>query len=127
MRALTVLLNVLDGHRSARFYCDNLGFRIDNHFERDGQLLWAQLSFRDIRIMINVSAERLTRDRRPQAQTYDDVILYFSVDDARALREVLAARGCEPGPVRRQPYGLDEFTLRDPDGYELGFGSPARR
>lgn len=127
MRELTVLLNVSDGHRSVRYYCDNLGFRIDNQFERDGELLWAQLSFRDIRIMINVSPQRTARGARQDPRSWDDVILYFSVDDAYSLRQVLASRGCEPSAIRRQPYGLDEFTLRDPDGYELAFGSPARR
>lgn len=127
MRELTVLLNVSDGRRSARFYCDNLGFRIDNQFEADGNLAWAHLSYRDIRIMINASSARAARQPRADAQSYDDVILYFSVDDAHALQKVLATRGCDPSTVKRQPYGLDEFTLRDPDGYELGFGSPARR
>lgn len=127
MRALTVLLNVSDGRRSVSFYCDNLGFSVDNQFERDGELLWAQLSFRDIRIMINASPERAACGNRPDPQSWDDVILYFTVDDAKALRQVLDARGCEPGEITRQPYGLDEFTLRDPDGYELGFGSPSRR
>ena len=126
MRALTVLLNVRDGNKSARFYCDNLGFRVDNQFERDGQLLWAQLSFHHIRIMINASPQRVSREPRRNAETYDDAVLYFNVDDAFVLQRVLAARGCEPGPVQRQAYGLNEFTLRDPDGYELAFGSPAR-
>ena len=126
MQELTVLLNVLDGERSARFYCDNLGFSIDNRFDHEGRLVWAQLSFRHIHIMINASSERAARNTRTDSRTYDDVVLYFMVDDAPALQQVLAARGCEPGPVERQAYGLNEFTLRDPDGYELAFGSRVR-
>jgi hypothetical protein len=77
--------------------------------------------------MINASGERVARGTRPEAKSYDDVVLYFSVSDAHSLQQELRARGCAPGPVERQGYGLDEFTLRDPDGYELGFGSPAKQ
>lgn len=127
MKALTPLLNVIDGERSARFYCEMLGFHIDNRFDGDDGLLWAQLSRGPVQIMINVSDERKERAQRADAKSWDDVILYFAVDDVHALRRELVARGCEPAPVKRQAYGLDEFTLRDPDGYELGFGSRIRR
>jgi uncharacterized glyoxalase superfamily protein PhnB len=66
------------------------------------------------------------RATRAGVQTYDDVVLYFSVEDVHSLHRDLSAKGCVPGPVESQDYGLDEFTLRDPDGYELGFGSPSR-
>jgi uncharacterized glyoxalase superfamily protein PhnB len=126
MKALTPLLNVEDAGRSARFYCDNLGFEIDNRFENNGAIVWAHLSRGSAAMMVNASSERSARGPRREAKTYDDVVLYFSVDDAHAFHRDLSAKGCHPGPVERQDYGLDEFTLRDPDGYELGFGSPVR-
>jgi len=125
IRALTTLLNVANGERTARFYCDKLGFRIDNRFDTDAGLMWAQLSCGGVRLMINVSAEYAARPPREDARTYDDVVLHFAVDDARALHQELTQLGLAPGPVERQAYGLYEFTLRDPDGYELAFGSPA--
>ena len=124
MKALTPLLNVEDAGRSVNFYCEKLGFAVDNRFEDNGALIWAHISRGPIEMMINVSSEHTARGARRGAKTYDDVVLYFSVDDAHALHRDLSAKGCSPGPVERQDYGLDEFTLRDPDGYELGFGSP---
>lgn len=126
MKALTPLLNVEDAARSVGFYCDKLGFAIDNRFEEHGKLVWAHLSRGSIQMMINASSERAARGARAGAKTYDDAVLYFSVDDAHLMHRNLSAKGCAPGPVERQDYGLDEFTLRDPDGYELGFGSPAK-
>jgi len=126
MKALTPLLNVADAARSVSFYCEKLGFGIDNQFECDGKLVWAHISQGPIQMMINASGERLARGSRSEVKSYDDVVLYFSIDDAHSLQQDLAARGCAPGPVERQDYGLDEFTLRDPDGYELGFGSPVK-
>lgn len=125
IRGLTTLLNVRDGERSAKFYCDYLGFRIDNRFDTAQGLMWAQLSCGPVRLMINVSSERSVREPREGAQTYDDVVLHFAVDDAQALHRDLSGKGLEPGAVERQAYGLYEFTVRDPDGYELAFGSPA--
>lgn len=126
MNALTPLLNVQDAARSVGFYCDNLGFGIDRTFDDGDKLVWAQLSRGPVQLMINASSERARRGARASATTYDDVVLYFSVADAPALHRELIGKGCAPGPVERQDYGLDEFTLRDPDGYELGFGSPAK-
>jgi uncharacterized glyoxalase superfamily protein PhnB len=127
MKALTPLLNVADAGKSAQFYCEYLGFEVDDRFESEGKLIWARLSRGPVEMMINASSERAARATRDGATTYDDIVLYFSVEDARTLHRELLARGCAPGAVERQDYGLDEFTMRDPDGYELGFGSPVSR
>ena len=127
MKALTPLLNVQDAARSVSFYCEKLGFGIDNSFEDNGKLVWAKISRGPIQMMINASCERAAREVRVGANTYHDVVLYFSVEDGHSLHRELSGSGCGPGPIERQDYGLDEFTLRDPDGYELGFGSPVKR
>lgn len=124
MNSMTPLLNVEDASRSLGFYRDNLGFRVDEDFEHEGKLVWARISLGPIALMINTWEERKARGARSSSETYDDAVFYFTVDDARALRKELAERGCDLGPVARQEYGVDEFTMRDPDGYELAFGSP---
>lgn len=53
MKALTPLLNVLDAARSVRWYCDKLGFGIDNRFEANGKLVWAHISRGPVQMMIN--------------------------------------------------------------------------
>jgi uncharacterized glyoxalase superfamily protein PhnB len=126
MKALTPLLNVQDAARSVSFYCEKLGFGIDDSFEDKGKLVWAHISRGPAQMMINASCERAARGVRVGAKTYDDVVLYFSVEDVHSLHRDLRASGCVLGPIERQDYGLDEFTLRDPDGYELGFGSPVK-
>jgi uncharacterized glyoxalase superfamily protein PhnB len=123
MKSLTPLLNVRDADRSVGFYCEKLGFRIEHRHEDKGVLVWAHLSCGSIGLMINVCSEHIARGPRQYSGTYDDVVLYFSVEDAHALHRDLIAKGCNPASVERQDYGMDEFTLRDPDGYELGFGS----
>ena len=56
-----------------------------------------------------------------QGGTWD---AFFWVRDVRALHEELAGRGAEIvyGPVVQQAYNMEEFAVRDRDGYVLGFG-----
>lgn len=124
MEALTPLLNVEDVSRSLAFYTGQLGFRVERDSRAGDRIVWARIARGAIALMINASEERAKRGRRSVAATYDDVVLYFTVDDAPELHRRLRAQGCEPGPLEAQDYGLHEFTLRDPDGYELAFGSP---
>jgi uncharacterized glyoxalase superfamily protein PhnB len=123
MNRLTPLLNVEDAARSIRFYTQSLNFTVDRSAGPNGRVDWAVLSCGPIRMMINASHERSVRGKRQNPGSYDDVVLYFLVDDAEKLREELLRKGLNPGPVERMDYGADEFSLRDPDGYELAFAS----
>ena len=76
MNALTALLNVQDATRSVSFYCEKLGFGVDNRFDDQDKLVWARISRGPIQMMINASHERAARATRAGAQTYDDVVLY---------------------------------------------------
>jgi uncharacterized glyoxalase superfamily protein PhnB len=127
MNSLTPLLNVEHASRSTKFYTENLGFTVDHEFKIDGKVMWARLSRGPIAIMVNVSQERAGRGRRTDPQSYDDVVFYFTVDNAQEMRDALLRKGFNPGPLERQDYGVDEFTVRDPDGYELAFGSPIQQ
>ena len=56
-----------------------------------------------------------------QGGTWD---VFFWVRDVRTLHEELAGRGAEIvyGPIVQQAYNMEEFAVRDRDGYVLGFG-----
>jgi hypothetical protein len=56
-----------------------------------------------------------------QGGTWD---AFFWVRDVRALHEELAGRGAEIvyGPIVQQAYNMEEFAVRDHNGYVLGFG-----
>ena len=60
-----------------------------------------------------------------QGGTWD---AFFWVRDVRALHEELAGRGAEIvyGPIVQQAYNMEEFAVRDRDGYVLGFGQSLR-
>ena len=119
---LVPLLNVEDVGRSVYFYKDALGFRLDESFERDGVLVWACLTFGPVRLMLHQPPWAESELRR-EGHSYDDAVLFFWVEDARALHTDLSARGYEVGGLQGGERGMQEFYMRDPDGYELGFAT----
>ena len=119
---LVPLLNVEDVGNAAYFYKDALGFRLEESFERDGEMVWACLSFGPIRIMLH-QPPWAESDSRRESQTWSGTVLFFWVEDARALHSDLIARGYEVGELQGAERGVEEFYMRDPDGYELGFAT----
>ncbi len=122
LNALAPLLNVEDAERSIRFYVEALQFEIVRQADFDGSVGWAALRHGDITLMINRSgrSDSAARQERP---SYGETVFYFYVDSAPDLHRRLKDSGIEVGDVSIEDYGLAEFRLRDPDGYELAFGS----
>ena len=52
--------------------------------------------------------------------------MFFWVHDVRALHAELFGNGATIvyGPIVQAAYGMEEFAVRDRDGYVLGFGQP---
>jgi catechol 2,3-dioxygenase-like lactoylglutathione lyase family enzyme len=126
-RELSPLFNVTDMRASLAFYVDGLGFELREEYELEGETLWVALQSGDAKLMLNrtTSADASTHSsRRRAAPSYSGLVLYLYVDDARTAHAELSAKGLSPGEVEQEEYGLEEFYLRDPDGYEIGIGSP---
>jgi len=61
------------------------------------------------------------RAKRPH---YSDTVFYLTYPSAREMHGRLSSRGMDVTEVEKQPYGIEEFYVRDPDGYEIAIGSP---
>ena len=123
LESMVPLINVEDAPRSIRFYTETLPFRVVHQAEADGKAIWALLACDSIRLMINQPDGADSAARRSLG-TYRDAVLYFHVADARTAHAALSAAGHAVSAVEIEAYGMEEFTLRDPDGYELAIGSP---
>jgi catechol 2,3-dioxygenase-like lactoylglutathione lyase family enzyme len=101
--------------RSLAFYRDRLGFTLE--WEYDG--FYACVVRDGCRVHLNCSAP-VPRDQHAfEAAEHLDAC--FVVTGAAALSERFAAAGATFSvPLRTMPYG-QEFYVRDPDGYILGF------
>ena len=123
IQGMTPLLNVEDVARSIRFYQGRLGFRLEKLWENKGEIGWAQLECAGIRVMLNGS-HRISPRERCKRPAHADTVLYFYVDDVDALHTQLRNLGEQVGELENEFHGIRDFYLRDPDGYELGFGTP---
>ena len=105
---------------SASHYERVLGFRRD--YVGGTPPEFAILSRDGLPIMLKLVAvtERISPNEQ-QGGTWD---VFFWVRDARALHAQLEANGADIvyGPLVQQAYNMEEFAVRDRDGYVLGFG-----
>lgn len=122
MRQLVPLLNVESVDQSLAFYRTVLEATVLAQWESEGELRWARIGFEGGELMLNTPDGANSQARRARAD-FDDAVLYLMCEDAPARRAQLESAGIEVGPLRREDYGNDEFTLRDPDGYALRISS----
>ncbi|HEX6049000.1 MAG TPA: VOC family protein [Gemmatimonadaceae bacterium] len=99
-----------------------LGFR--REYVAGSPAQFAIMSRDGLPIMLRLVAEpeRISPNER-QGGTWD---VFFWVRDLRTLHEELRANGADVvyGPVVQEAYHMEEFAVRDRDGYVLGFGQP---
>ena len=111
---------VADLGRSATHYERVFGFRPE--YIGGNPPEFAILSRDGLAVMLRLvaSPERISPNER-QGGTWD---AFFWVRDAQALHAELRANGANVvyGPILQQSYQMEEFAVRDCDGYVLGFG-----
>lgn len=105
-----ILLRPTDPERSRRFYGEQLGLAVSREFgtgpER-GTVYFLGGGFLEV-------------SGRSQAGPSPDVRLWLQVVDADAAHEELLAKGVEiVRPPVREPWGLVEMWVEDPDGTRI--------
>ena len=122
MQTCRPLLNVADIEESLRFWRDLIGFEETTRFESEGRLAFANLRSGEVELMLNArGGDPGPRRARPH---YTEAVIYFGVTSVHDLVRNLRAKGFDAPEPEAQEYGLDEITVRDPDGYEIAFTSP---
>lgn len=116
---------VADLERSAAHYEDVFGFR--REYVGGSPPVFAILSRDGLPIMLRLvdAPERIAPNER-QGGTWD---AFFWVRDARGLHAEMQQHGADIvyGPIVQQHYRMEEFAVRDPEGYVLGFGQALDR
>jgi catechol 2,3-dioxygenase-like lactoylglutathione lyase family enzyme len=111
---------VADVERSAMHYERVLGFR--REYIAGSPPEFGIMSRDGLSIMLRrvPSVSQISPNER-QGGTWD---VFFWVRDVRGLHAQLSANGADIvyGPMIQEAYGMEEFAVRDVDGYVLGFG-----
>ena len=125
---LTPMLAVGDLSKTIEFYQAALGLFVSCTFENDGRIVWAEFSSSQRWFLcegpvlmcneVPQSAQATPEERRAKK----GMILYLYPFDVAKLHAELVQKGFAPGDLRVTVYGMKEFELEDPDGYQLWFG-----
>lgn len=108
-----VLLRPVDPERSRAFYRDQLGLAIYREFGTGPQ--------RGTVFFLGGGLLELSgRTDRPASATAPSIALWLQVRDLAATHRELLDRGVEVvREPRREPWGLDEMWITDPDGIRI--------
>jgi uncharacterized glyoxalase superfamily protein PhnB len=116
LKALSVALTADDVAASLKFWVDGVGFHVKQRWEKDGQLLGAELVAGSC--MIGVSQDDWAKGR-DRTKGVGISIYAESTQGVDALAERLRSRGVAfEGPTTTE-WGWKQVSLRDPDGFRL--------
>ena len=116
LRGVIPTFRVRDASAAEAFYCDKLGFKTSWEYDPgDGYPVFVEV-VRD-NVALHLSEH--------EGDGPEGISIYVNVADARALYgDVLAAGAEVPEPPQEAEWGEIVFSLIDPDGNTLRFGSP---
>jgi uncharacterized protein len=113
---------VSDVERSASYYERVLGFQRDYAAGTPPQFAIVSRDGLSIMLRLVSTPEKICPNER-QGGTWD---AFFWVRDLLALHKELRRNGADIvyGPLIQEAYQMQEFAIRDREGYVLGFGQP---
>lgn len=108
------VFHVTDIDRSIAFYTGHLGFQLD--FRYGEPTIYAGLTWGPV--CLHLSSLYPYKDNTGHGN------LYISFDAVDELHERLVAAGVDfYCAIGNRDYGMRDFTLRDPDGNQVGIGA----
>jgi uncharacterized glyoxalase superfamily protein PhnB len=120
--------------RAAEWYQRMLGLKIEMAMPDKKKPAWVRLTNGQIALMISdgsdpvsgKAAPKLTTEAIAARKAQRVVSLYFRVDDGiDALYRSAKRKGAKISmELADQSYGMREFAMKDPDGYEVAVGQP---
>jgi uncharacterized glyoxalase superfamily protein PhnB len=130
LRFVKAVPNVLvaDMTKSIAFYRDVLGFALDITVPPEAPFVFAAMKRGDVEIFLN-DAATAQRDFPPLAgrPLGGTNTIYVKLEEGlEAYHQQVKARAPLAMPLTRQPYGMTEFAVTDPDGYVLFFAGESR-
>ena len=130
IRGPVLVLITEDIQRVIAHYRDTLGFELAGAMPDDDPT-WCLMKRDETRIMFLGPHDHDDDDDHDQEGDDHEHVhapgvssLYFYPDNIDTLWDELKDRDEVEHPLEDMDYGMREFTIRDPNGYALNFGSP---
>ena len=112
---VTPMIHVPDVQQTVEWYQSVLGFTVEGTGEDGVDMVWAELSFGEGRIMFNTGGEPSDAFRR-------EMDLYIETKEIDALFEQLKDKVSVFEPPHNTFYGMREFIIRDLNNFWITFG-----
>jgi len=126
---LTPLIQVFDMPTSLAFYRDKLGFEVVSASPvvdtPEGKFSnWMWLRSGSVDLMLNTAYDSGERPGAPDAfrmASHGDTGMYIGCPDLDETYATFTRAGLKIDPPTMSSYGLRQFSLRDPDNFQLVF------
>lgn len=115
-------VTVRDIHRSLAWYCDVLGFKVTQRWEREGTLRGAEVAAGAVTFYVAQDDWQKGRDRVKG----EGFRLYCYCKTRKAVDHVAVAIKTRGGTLSSEPrdeWGTRSFNLEDPDGFKITISS----
>ena len=123
LQLVTPGFTVNDAAATIKWYCDVLGFKVDERWEQEGTFLGGSVVHGKVTINIGQDDWKLGRDRKKGLGTR----LYITTaDDIDAYANAIKSRGGTLDHEPKDEWGVRAFGLTDPDGYKITFMRPLK-
>jgi uncharacterized glyoxalase superfamily protein PhnB len=120
-RSLQASLTVKDLQASLSWYCDVVGFTVDQKYEREGKLMAVSLKAGTVRILLSQDDGAKGLDRTKGEGCSFMITTEQNIDEiANRIKERGGSLDTEPVDT---PWGMRVFRLHDPDGFKLAISS----
>jgi catechol 2,3-dioxygenase-like lactoylglutathione lyase family enzyme len=110
------------------FYSDVLGFTVNSTHPVGDDPFWASMSCGKATLMFSFVGEPHAHEEGEEPHAHEpefNGVLYF--DPSGSLEELHAkvkSKVATCGDIDEMPWGMKEFSILDPNGYNLTFGVP---
>ena len=112
-----------DAAASITWYCDVLGFSLNERWEQEGTFLGGAVVHGEVGINVFQDDWKLGRDRKKG----QGVRLFITTaDDIDAYARAITSRGETLEHEPKDEWGFRAFSVADPDGYKLTFLRPLK-
>lgn len=119
---VTPNLVVADLGKSLAFYRDVLGFELDMHVPEQPPYVFAAVKRGGAQVFLNdIAAVREGFPALADRARGGGNTMYVKMTGVEAYHEALKDKVTIVVPFVRQPYGMMEFGIEDPDGYVIFF------
>jgi len=117
LKTSQAIFAVRDVKEAVAFYRDVLGFT--SHWFWGDPVSFGGAGWGDVHVMFH---------QQPHIAAHIEGHEHaFNADDIDGLHEKHCAAGANiVGPIGNKPWGIREYTVRDPNGYHLRFGGPTK-